>query len=590
MPVMVCTLNGKPGYKWGSRGKCYTYTAGSETSRKRARSKAAAQGVAVKLSQGRTDAIDQAALEQLQRKRGELGITKVGRRPPQWLYPTSAEVKYRGILKRLVDEWAKQVRSSIVSHLPLLVDEAALEQPRTDASPAQVARLIGNLRVSMGLSLEGYQYEAEDIGQRTSDWNDQQWQKIMRSVVGVELFQREPWLAAELESFVAQNVDLITKLKDDTVAEVARVVQTGLREGKRVETIRKELMSTTLPSGVFNKVRNRARLIARDQVGKLNGDLQRLRQTNLGIEEYVWRTVGDERVRDSHRAMDGRRCRWDNPNVYYDSSSGKWLDRANIGGVKLHPGRDFQCRCSGEPVLEGVETELAPLKPVVPSRRRRRRAKPKPKPAPERKPSGILAKTTAGKEVVDFFFKRRKRVPVKKGVPQFFKPGTQQQALAAEIYDKPVEHIGMWRADGGFIGYNTDGKKAEVSLPREFLDNWRKLPASVEFHNHPSGSAFSAVDIWGGMMRATKDTFVVGRRAMYHFHIDNPVVNAAKWQQVKGAYRRAHTNQRRQDLKLMRSGKETWEQNSKEHWHRVAERVARQFDFLTYVRTPIEGA
>lgn len=51
MPVMSCQENGKPGFKWGKSGKCYTYS--NERSRKLAITKAQKQGRAIK-SQQRT--------------------------------------------------------------------------------------------------------------------------------------------------------------------------------------------------------------------------------------------------------------------------------------------------------------------------------------------------------------------------------------------------------------------------------------------------------------------------------------------------------------------------------------------------------
>lgn len=51
MPVQACHSNGKPGFKWGAAGKCYTYTPGNAQSRNAARNKAAAQGRAVKAAQ-----------------------------------------------------------------------------------------------------------------------------------------------------------------------------------------------------------------------------------------------------------------------------------------------------------------------------------------------------------------------------------------------------------------------------------------------------------------------------------------------------------------------------------------------------------
>lgn len=47
MPIMSCELNGKPGYKYGESGHCYTYTAGNEQSRKRAEDKAKVQAAAI---------------------------------------------------------------------------------------------------------------------------------------------------------------------------------------------------------------------------------------------------------------------------------------------------------------------------------------------------------------------------------------------------------------------------------------------------------------------------------------------------------------------------------------------------------------
>lgn len=46
MPIKRCTSNGKPGYKWGDQGKCYTYTKGDEKSRKAAKEKAIKQALA----------------------------------------------------------------------------------------------------------------------------------------------------------------------------------------------------------------------------------------------------------------------------------------------------------------------------------------------------------------------------------------------------------------------------------------------------------------------------------------------------------------------------------------------------------------
>ena len=54
---------------------------------------------------------------------------------------------------------------------------------------------------------------------------------------------------------------------------------------------------------------------------------------------YVWRTVGDDKVRSSHAANDGKIFKWDNP--------------PETG----HPGEDHGCRCTAEPYKGTLSSE-----------------------------------------------------------------------------------------------------------------------------------------------------------------------------------------------------------------------------------------
>jgi len=46
MPVQSCSDNGKPGYRWGEQGACYTYPKGNLAQKKKAKKKAFYQGLA----------------------------------------------------------------------------------------------------------------------------------------------------------------------------------------------------------------------------------------------------------------------------------------------------------------------------------------------------------------------------------------------------------------------------------------------------------------------------------------------------------------------------------------------------------------
>ena len=67
------------------------------------------------------------------------------------------------------------------------------------------------------------------------------------------------------------------------------------------------------------------------------GLINQLRQQDLGIERYVWRSRDDAKVRDSHAQYDDQVFRWNDPPA---------------GG---HPGQAPNCRCYAEPV--GFEAE-----------------------------------------------------------------------------------------------------------------------------------------------------------------------------------------------------------------------------------------
>jgi len=52
MPLMRCSSENKPGWKYGDSGACYTYTTGDKKSEATAKLKAIKQGVAISKNSG----------------------------------------------------------------------------------------------------------------------------------------------------------------------------------------------------------------------------------------------------------------------------------------------------------------------------------------------------------------------------------------------------------------------------------------------------------------------------------------------------------------------------------------------------------
>ena len=136
-----------------------------------------------------------------------------------------------------------------------------------------------------------------------------------------------------------EHVNLISGLtkteREQLAAELAAAHATGdLTEG---------LVEIILREG-FDMAETRARSIARDQVAKLNGQVNADRQIALGITHFRWVTRLDDRVRKLHKERHGKIYEWANP----PTTSGN----ASI------PGSDFNCRCDADPVLEDVRVVL----------------------------------------------------------------------------------------------------------------------------------------------------------------------------------------------------------------------------------------
>ena len=134
-----------------------------------------------------------------------------------------------------------------------------------------------------------------------------------------------------VDKWVTENVDLIRTVEDRYLEDVREMVAKGFEAGTRWETISEDLQER---AGVS---KSNAERIARDQTGKLNAEVSKDTMEQLGVTRGIWRTMGDERVRDEHAELDGQE---------YDLATGILFH-----GERIWPGSEIQCRCYAEPVL-----------------------------------------------------------------------------------------------------------------------------------------------------------------------------------------------------------------------------------------------
>jgi len=250
-------------------------------------------------------------------------------------YPVALQVQYRKKMMAMVLEMDRLVKKILIPELDRLYQEARNLRQDAYTYTDDVSEIFNLIRATHAdiYGEAAIQAMAEEQAAAVSGFNRRQMTRSFSNALGVELFYNEPWLESEMAAFTKSNVSLVKSIPEKHLGNLERTVQSGLRSGRSVRDLTKELNSTYKGS-LRMQPRNRAELIARDQTMKLNGDLNHLRQTNLGIKKYIWRTSQDERVRDEHQALEGK--------VF------KWSDPPDVG----HPGEDFQCRCTAEPIID----------------------------------------------------------------------------------------------------------------------------------------------------------------------------------------------------------------------------------------------
>lgn len=149
-----------------------------------------------------------------------------------------------------------------------------------------------------------------------------------KSLLGVSPFRSEPFLQPLMDGWITENTRLIKSIPTALNSDLDGIIRRGVMQGKSVRDITKDIKAR------YPVTESRARLIAQDQTLKAHADLARYRLQSVGVKRYIWRTVGDSRVRPEHADRNGSIFSWDKP---------------PSGG---HPGQNYRCRCRAEAIFD----------------------------------------------------------------------------------------------------------------------------------------------------------------------------------------------------------------------------------------------
>ncbi|MBP9742798.1 MAG: minor capsid protein [Burkholderiales bacterium] len=134
--------------------------------------------------------------------------------------------------------------------------------------------------------------------------------------------ENSPTYQAYIEQLQFMNYTVTKHLRDDFIYSIILVV------------LMQELFNTPskienqIITDAVNKINERIEIISSDQSIKITQGLTMAKCMGLGLNQYTWQTMEDDRVRPTHAANNQEMFDWDQP-------------PANTG----HPGTEVNCRC-----------------------------------------------------------------------------------------------------------------------------------------------------------------------------------------------------------------------------------------------------
>lgn len=274
----------------------------------------------------------------------QLSRVATRRKPKGVEMSRSTGIEYAAKLKRIVTGIRKDINEQLIPLLRKLAPQYQADSAPTVTRDNWSDVILAILQLIRdrwtGAQFDALAGEVASSFVRSADRvNADRFRKDL-SLFGIDVFTDDPDLVNYLQLSIRDNTRLIKSISDQYLTQVESIVLTNVRAGGRPAVIQRQLINQ------FGVAERRAKLIARDQTAKVNGDLTRRRQTFAGFPYFQWITLKDERVRDRHDRLAQRVTaygkgiyRWDDPPL---------SDR----GEPIIPGEDFQCRCFARPVSQ----------------------------------------------------------------------------------------------------------------------------------------------------------------------------------------------------------------------------------------------
>lgn len=272
------------------------------------------------------------------------------------------EAEYRGYMWSFIKEMAEEVRVDLLPVIKQNKQNYITDANVVDGWADDVTAFFEAFRAKWTGFLFRNKVRADirrPLSMAESNTTAQFLKNINKAVgVDVTAMLKSEGIENIMTSALQENLTLVTSIPEEYMKRVESIVYSGMQSGRYPTAIAKDLQEAT---GISWR---RAKVIARDQVSKINSAVDAERSQNLGIEYYRWDTSGDRRVSGDPSGkypkakikcyMIAKRDIGFGVGVYTYKHGAEYAGENN-----LHPGTShIMCRCKRIPLLPGVNFEL----------------------------------------------------------------------------------------------------------------------------------------------------------------------------------------------------------------------------------------
>lgn len=244
------------------------------------------------------------------------------------IVPTVAQRQMlQTVYMRLVRQWGRTAFERIMpAYERALAEAIGVRDSTTDdvtRETDEAEKVLRRLALSLNATLETWVVRVEE-------WHRGRFaQAFTPSGVNVGTLLGQGDVQTTLRAALAENVGLVRSVDDQLRNGISGSVLRGLTNRTPAADVAREIRKLT---GV---ARNRAELIASDQLQKLTSRLDQERQEQVGISKFKWRHSRKKNARPEHVARDGKTYRWDSAVAKTDP-----------------PGRAVRCGCRAQGLVD----------------------------------------------------------------------------------------------------------------------------------------------------------------------------------------------------------------------------------------------